>query len=189
MSKTVYLCGPINGRTDSDCNDWRSKAKELLHGVETLDPMRHDYRGNEHSRYIEIIENDKADIDASDGLLVYFDKPSFGTAMEIYYAADIGKRVVAVNVSGQPTSPWVLGHAYSVFDSLEDGCRCLLQLLAMDSRLESFIRKIRKDEFARIDFQHWLNSYGIAISDQQAEFYLAGSNLVQKTFDGMWELV
>lgn len=186
--KIVYLCGPISGRLDADCNDWRSKAKLLLENVQTLDPMRHDYRGNEDAKYLEIIENDKADIDASDALLVYFDKPSFGTAMEIYYAADQGKRVVAVNASGKPTSPWVTGHVYSVFESIEDGCKCLRQLLAMDSHLETFLNKINRDEFARIDFQHWLNRYGVAISDHQAEVYLAGSNLVVKTFDGKWGL-
>lgn len=187
--KIVYLCGPINGMSDADCNDWRSKAKLLLEDLQTLDPMRHDYRGSEEARYLEIIKNDKADIDASDALLVYFDKPSFGTAMEIYYAADHGKRVVAVNASGDPTSPWVTGHAYSVFESLEGGCKCLRQLLAMDSHLDAFLNKINRDEFARIDFQHWLNRYGVAISDQQAESYLAGSNLVAKSFDGMWGLV
>lgn len=187
--KIVYLCGPINGRADADCNDWRSKAKLLLEDLQTLDPMRHDYRSNEEARYLEIIENDKADIDASDALLVYFDKPSFGTAMEIYYAADQGKRVVAVNASENPTSPWVTGHAYSVFESLEDGCKCLRQLLAMDSHFDAFLNKINRDEFARIDFQHWLNRYGVAISDQQAESYLAESSLVAKSFDGMWGLV
>lgn len=187
--KIVYLCGPINGRSDSDCNDWRSKAKLLLEDLQTLDPMRHDYRGNEEARYLQIIENDKADVDASDALLVYFDKPSFGTAMEIYYAADQRKRVVAVNAGAEPTSPWVTGHAYSVFKSLEEGCKCLRQLLAMDSHLEAFLDKVNRDEFARIDFQHWLNGRGVAISDQQAESYLAGSSLVAKSFGGMWGIV
>lgn len=187
--KTVYLCGPINGRSDSDCNEWRIKAKSLLPDLRLLDPMRHDYRGNEDARYLEIIKNDKADIDASDALLVYFDKPSFGTAMEIYYAADQRKRVVAVNAGAEPTSPWVTGHAYSVFKSLEDGCKCLRQLLAMDSHLDAFLSKVNRDEFARIDFQHWLNGRGVVISDGQAESYLAGSNLVAKSFDGMWGLV
>lgn len=187
--KTVYLCGPINGRSDVDCSDWRSKAKSLLVDLRVLDPMRHDYRGSENARYLEIIENDKADIDESDALLAYFDKPSFGTAMEIYYAADQQKRVVAVNAGDEPTSPWVTGHAYGVFKSLEDGCKCLCQLLAMDSHLDAFLNKINRDEFARIDFQHWLNGRGVAISDQQAESYLAGSNLVARSFDGMWGLV
>lgn len=26
MSKKVYLCGPINGCTDSECKDWRAEA-------------------------------------------------------------------------------------------------------------------------------------------------------------------
>ena len=37
----VYLCGGINNLTDSECNDWRTKAKETLKH-KTLDPMRRD---------------------------------------------------------------------------------------------------------------------------------------------------
>lgn len=34
-TNTVYLCGPINGCTDAECNDWRSYAK--AHLPDTLD--------------------------------------------------------------------------------------------------------------------------------------------------------
>lgn len=127
--KTIYLCGPINGRSDSDCRDWREKAKLLLADFSILDPMRRDYRGVEDAKSAEIIENDKADIDASDGLLVYFDKASFGTAMEIFYAYLGYKKIVAVNASGLPTSPWVTEHVDIVCTNLEDGCETLKALL------------------------------------------------------------
>lgn len=44
----IYLCGPINGCTDDECNDWRSAIKhdwwveQYCH--RTIDPMRRDYR-------------------------------------------------------------------------------------------------------------------------------------------------
>jgi len=38
----VYLCGPINGRTDDDAKNWREYAKTRL--PDTLDPMARDYR-------------------------------------------------------------------------------------------------------------------------------------------------
>jgi hypothetical protein len=77
----IYLCGPINGRSDDDCRNWREEAKSLL--PDTLDPMVRDYRGRELEPGIaaEIVENDKLDIDASDQLLVLYDAPSVGTSV------------------------------------------------------------------------------------------------------------
>ena len=188
--KTIYLCGPINGRSDADCNNWRSKAKSLLEDLETLDPMRRDYRGRENEAVHEIISNDKQDIDESDALLVYFDSPSFGTAMEIFYAHSRGKRVVAVNASGNPVSPWVTGHVDMVFELLEDACKHICWLFAADDYLESYLAKGAEDRrFARIDFQDWLNRKGAAMSDSQAERFLENSSAVEKTDDGRWVAV
>lgn len=126
---TIYLCGPINNRSDSDCKDWREQAKLLLDGLSILDPMRRDYRGDEQANSAEIIKKDKADIDSSDGLLVYFDQASFGTAMEIFYAYLGYKKIVAVNASGLPTSPWVIEHVDQVATTIEEGCKILKTLL------------------------------------------------------------
>lgn len=128
--RTVYLCGPINGLDDANCKAWREKAKLLLKGFVVLDPMRRDYRGREEKFAADIIRSDKADIDASDALLVYFDRPSFGTAMEIFYAYLGYKKIVAVNVSGLPTSPWVAQHVDQIATTIEDGCKILETLLA-----------------------------------------------------------
>jgi hypothetical protein len=58
----VYLCGPINGRSDDDCKGWREYAKERL--PDTLDPMARDYRGRELEPGIAdvIVAGDEEDI-------------------------------------------------------------------------------------------------------------------------------
>ena len=115
----IYLCGPINACTDAECTDWREYAKEHLND-ETLDPMRRDYRGQEECAFTEIVENDKEDVRVCDAVLVYYPKPSVGTAMEVLYAWDRKKRVVVVDVSGAPLSPWLLYHSTRIFTSLDD---------------------------------------------------------------------
>lgn len=121
MDKTIYLCGPIHGRSDADCNGWRGFALAHWDYGLVLDPMRRDARGRMHEDGIEveIVEQDKRDIDEADGLLVFFDKPSVGTAMEILYAYERDKPVVIVNASGQherDISLWLRYHSCNVFD-------------------------------------------------------------------------
>lgn len=125
----VYLCGPINGRSDAECNDWRSEAKRLLAEakVSTLDPMDRDYRGREGEPGIDkqIVENDLIDITASDALLVMFDKPSVGTSMEVRIAWQDGKPIHIVNANGKPLSPWMTYHATAVHPDIGSACAAL----------------------------------------------------------------
>lgn len=67
----LYLCGGINGLSDSDCRDWREAAKErLAEHFTILDPMRRDYRGREAECVDEIVDGDFADLNLSDLTLV-----------------------------------------------------------------------------------------------------------------------
>lgn len=113
----VYLCGPINGCTDEEANGWREKAIRLLRrrfvGVQILNPMDRDFRGTEHVNAAEIVSGDKQDIDSCTAVLVDANRPSWGTAMEIMYAADRGIRVVAWHGGSNP-SPWLREHATMV---------------------------------------------------------------------------
>lgn len=132
----IYLAGPILGRTDADCKNWRAFAVRIWPGA-TLDPMARDYRGREQEPgvEVEIVEGDKADIDRCAGLLVYFDGPSVGTSMEVLYAWQMGKPVVVVNASGKPVSPWLRYHASSIHESedprlaITNACARLLGLI------------------------------------------------------------
>jgi nucleoside 2-deoxyribosyltransferase len=123
----VYLCGPINGRSDDDCRVWREAAKSAL--PDTLDPMRRDYRGREAEAEAvdEIVELDKIDVCACDALLVYFDRPSVGTSMEMLFAWERGKLVVLVDRSSAPLSPWLAYHAHKVTRSLDEALAFLLR--------------------------------------------------------------
>lgn len=115
----TYLCGGINGLSDADCRDWRESAKELLK-TETLDPMRRDYRGIEAEFYTEIVAADLADIRNSDFVLVNAVRPSWGTAMEVFFAHSIGKPVIGWCGDAGRISPWLRYHCVAIHESLED---------------------------------------------------------------------
>lgn len=119
---TLYLCGPINGCTDAECNDWRTAAKELWAGP-TLDPMRRDYRGREDESVREIVELDKIDIVRSDAILVNYPGPSTGTDMEILFSWEHAKPVVVVVPTGNRISPWLRYHSHAIVHSFEEGVR------------------------------------------------------------------
>lgn len=107
----VYLCGGINGLSDPECRGWREVARARLehHGHHAIDPMRRDYRGKEDESVDDIVRGDLDDIAESDVLLVNATRPSWGTAMEIVYAHQARKRIVAC-VGDGPVSPWLRYH-------------------------------------------------------------------------------
>jgi nucleoside 2-deoxyribosyltransferase len=121
----VYLCGPINGCTDAECNDWRAYAKENLR-FDTLDPMRRDYRGREleDGSADEIVAGDEEDVAACDFILANCPKASWGTAMEIRMAKkELGKRVVVVLPPDVVPSPWLIHHSDIILRSMSDAVR------------------------------------------------------------------
>lgn len=121
VGKKVYLCGPINGCTDEEAKDWRAYCSRGLTGI-CYDPMFRDYRGRELEPGIaeEIVENDKSDIMQCDALLVYYEKPSVGTSMEVLFAWNNGIPSIVVDKSGRPLSPWLLYHSAKVVASLDE---------------------------------------------------------------------
>jgi nucleoside 2-deoxyribosyltransferase len=125
----AYLCGPINGCTDEECNDWRAKFKTIWPG-KTLDPMRRDYRGKEGESWREIVELDKIDVMNADVLIVSYDKPSVGTSMEVLYAWERGKPVVVVAAKNTSISPWLRYHSHHIVNSYEDAARVAALLLS-----------------------------------------------------------
>jgi hypothetical protein len=93
--RSVYLCGGINGLGDAECNGWRAVARDGLPGVRILDPMDRDYRGREDEFLSEIVKGDKRNILEADVVLVNASRPSWGTAMEVLFAWEQNKPVVA----------------------------------------------------------------------------------------------
>jgi hypothetical protein len=124
--KLVYLCGPINGCTDEEAKDWRAAVKKKV--KRTLDPMKRDYRGREAECYREIVDLDKVDVEASDVILVNYDKPSVGTSMEIYHAWLHRIPVVVVARADAVISPWLRYHSTKIVHSFDDAVRWINEI-------------------------------------------------------------
>lgn len=118
--KTVYLAGRINKCNDDECKSWREKAKSLLK-TSTHDPMDRDFRGKEDFNVTNIVKGDLADIGSSYIVLVNAEQPSWGTAMEIVYAYEMGKLIFAFGAGDKP-SPWLVYHCSKLFNNVEDAC-------------------------------------------------------------------
>jgi hypothetical protein len=116
----VYLCGPINGRSDDECKTWREQAKVGL--VNFRDPMVRDYRGRELEPGIAavIVESDKKDIGECTMLLVYYEAPSVGTSMEILFAFERGMKIILVNRTENKLSPWLTYHVTRIVKTLDE---------------------------------------------------------------------
>lgn len=130
----IYLCGPIANCADHECIDWREEVKRRWPG-RCLDPMARDARNVQMTDQLaaDIVTQDLLDIDGSHGILVYYDRPSVGTSMEIFYAArERGIPVVLVEAPGvKASSPWLRHHTHAIVPngSLTDGMAKLLHLI------------------------------------------------------------
>lgn len=130
MKRRIYLCGAINGCTDSQAKDWREKVKTELAGqFNFLDPMRRDYRGKEDESVREIVEGDYDDIRNSDIILVAADKPSWGTAMEMHHAFTNEQKYVVAVCGADRISPWLRYHSHRL-DKTLDGAIAALKAMA-----------------------------------------------------------
>jgi len=104
---TVYLCGPMEGLSDSEMTVWRKRLTEKLEGISDVkDPCRrkkfHDqpYSMNLAKR---ITTMDLQDIDKSDLVFANFANERHigrGSSMEVMYAAMKGKIVITVVPKG-----------------------------------------------------------------------------------------
>lgn len=125
----IYLCGAINGCSDSQCKDWREHVKtELAFKCEFLDPMRRDYRGIEHNASAEIVANDEQDIKDSDVILVMANKPSWGTAMEMRAAAKEYKKLVVTVCDNERVSPWLVQHSTIMVKTLDEAINVIKEM-------------------------------------------------------------
>jgi len=118
----VYLAGPIYGCTDEECKGWRAEARRMLEQTfDIIDPMDFDCRGREDLLAVEIVQNDIFRLGVADIVLVNATRPSWGTAMEVAYANQ-GEKVVVAFTGSEKVSPWLRRHATECFQTLEQAC-------------------------------------------------------------------
>jgi nucleoside 2-deoxyribosyltransferase len=67
----------------------------------------------------EIITGDKFDIRNSDVVIANCWQPSWGTAMEIHYAHEIGVPVIVVLPADARVSPWLTYHAEMIVHDIK----------------------------------------------------------------------
>jgi len=103
--------------------EWRQIAfKKLGKKFTLLDPMRRNFKDREVDSANEIVEFDLQDIRNADILLVNYGKPSIGTAMEVFYAANnLEKFVVAFSpFDFKNCSPWMVRFCTKILPSLDE---------------------------------------------------------------------
>ena len=109
---------------------WRVRATQALtENFILLDPMRRDFKDREVDSANEIVDFDLQDVRDADILLVNYNKPSIGTAMEVFYAAhDLGKFIVAFSpFSFQECSPWMVRYCTKILPTLDSAVTYLCE--------------------------------------------------------------
>jgi nucleoside 2-deoxyribosyltransferase len=122
-ARKIYLCGPIMDEVDGQARAWRSRARELLSGsFVLLDPMRRNFKDREVDSANEIVEFDLQDVRDADILLVNYNKPSIGTAMEVFYASHVlHKFVIAFSpFAFQECNPWMVKYCTKILPTMEE---------------------------------------------------------------------
>lgn len=123
----IYLSGPIFGCDDGEAKNWREYLirkygqgrGDTCYDYYFLNPMRRDFRGKGAESINRIVHLDKLDILKSYAVIVYYTKPSVGTAMEIMFAFDRSIPVFVVTQE-KKVSPWLLYHATAIVKTFDE---------------------------------------------------------------------
>ena len=118
----VYLGGAIRGVKDPI--SWRRAVTEQLpEGWEAIDPTKielfvdneDDYEGAKR-----VVSGDLRAIETCDAMLALINVPSWGTAMEIFYANQLKIPVIGWNAGGGSVGPWLQVHCNWILSDFED---------------------------------------------------------------------
>lgn len=128
MKKFIYLAGAITG-TDPDYHlGWRNRAAEiLLSKYIVLNPLHQaQYDGTNGE---VIIRNDLGMIAECDVVLVNGEKPSWGTAMEVFYAYQLHKPIYVVSnaMENMAMSPWLVHCSDILFTTMDQAINYLME--------------------------------------------------------------
>src|SRR5262245_52802845 len=102
----VYLAGAMYGQSEDQIMGWRKEASIELSkiGCQAIYPPG---MGSDRSDQ-EIVTLDKAAVSKCEMLLCYGGIPSWGTAMEVFLAASLGKPVITfMNLDDIRSSGWL----------------------------------------------------------------------------------
>ena len=124
--RIIYLCGPIMDCEPDESATWRERAKTLFsERISLLDPMRRNFKDREVDSANEIVSFDLQDIADADIILVNYNKPSIGTAMEVFHASyNLDKFVIAFSpFPFQECNPWMVRFCTKILPDLESAVK------------------------------------------------------------------
>jgi len=129
----IMVCGPIAGK---GVDEIKILQKILIeNGFQVINQLKaeemnysyiDDFR-NKKQLAERIVTSDLKSIEKSDIIVAICNEPSFGTAIEIYYAKKLGKKVIILNEQAQP-SPWPIAFADQIVKSKEELVKKLLKM-------------------------------------------------------------
>jgi nucleoside 2-deoxyribosyltransferase len=127
----IYLAGAI--RNTDDATTWRRDAASQLPDWDVIDPTRleqfiEDQHAEENAR--KIVRDDLRAVESSNVVLALVDMPSWGTAMEIFYASQLKIPVIGWNPGNNPVSPWLMVHCNIIIPDFWSVKKHLQTLLA-----------------------------------------------------------
>jgi hypothetical protein len=123
LKPLIYLSGPISG-TEPEDQQWRSTAKAaLIPFYDVIDPLDRKYTAD---NIVQIVRGDLVDVARCDYLLVNAVRPSWGTAMEVFFASSLG--VLVIVVIDKQISPWLIYHSTNMFKNVESALEYLVAL-------------------------------------------------------------
>jgi nucleoside 2-deoxyribosyltransferase len=118
----VYLCGPIEGLTREEANEWRDEAKVklALKNIDVLDPTRRVSYVDSNCPHADarIFKSDLQDIAYSSVLLVNLRKSlpgmKWGTVAEVAHAHTKNKIIIIVLDPDQWVHPFISQYATEI---------------------------------------------------------------------------
>jgi nucleoside 2-deoxyribosyltransferase len=129
--KKVIVCGAIANKGISKIRKIQTFLKEK--GFHVIDQISNkdyskikDFRGKKNLAE-EIVRQDLDFIKESDVVVALIDRPSFGVAMEIYFAKIMGKRIVIMSKKRVP-SPWPIAFSDQIIRNEEQLVLALKEL-------------------------------------------------------------
>jgi hypothetical protein len=150
--RTVYLCGPITGRSEEEVYGWRTIARRALQGnANVFDPAALPIDRSHHGSYDATserrrvahaalaVERDREAVRTADLVFACFrgmgDLVSVGSVGEIFWANAFGTPVVVVRDPGTVYDHGMLtAMAAAAFTSLDEALAHCLERLRQDRR-------------------------------------------------------
>lgn len=132
--KVVYLAGPISDINIQDAVVWREEAEEKLEAanIVALNPLRgknlDDENVNINLDAAEVVERDLEDTYISDIVLVDLRREVsiIGTAMEIMYAKQLGRKVFAFG-KAYKNHYWIRYYTDERFENLDEAIEAIVK--------------------------------------------------------------